>query len=431
MKILKILSIFIGLAFLVSGAAYGATIKVPDEYSTIQEAIDAAVNGDNILVAPGTYGGANFWGKNITVRSDEDGDPATYDILPHATIIEYEQVHFLSGETESSVLNGFTMRDCLGCIQIGYNSSPTIKNCILSDSSCGDGCGIQVHSGASPTIINSIFYNNNGQEGAGADIQWSSSAKFINCTFYGNTANTGAAIHAENSSSVTLINCIFWGNSASQGHEIAIEDNSTVTVSYSDIQGGQSEVFVDLTSTLNWVSGTNINSNPLFVDAAGEDFHLQYGSLCIDAATASDPDLPATDYEGDSRVVGFAPDMGADEFMLLIDIKPGSYPNSINPPSEGKIPVTILSSMDFDAPTEVDTESLTFGPTGDEESLAFCSPSFEDVNDDGYDDIVCHFYTQMTGFECGDEEGILKGQTVDEIPVEGSDSVRIVPSACR
>lgn len=114
-----------------------------------------------------------------------------------------------------------------------------------------------------------------------------------------------------------------------------------------------------------------------------------------------------------------------------IDIKPGSDPNSINPSSKGKIPVAILSTTDFDAPTEVDTESLTFGILGDEGSLSFCNSSPEDVNDDGYDDIVCHFYTQMTGFECGDEGGILKGQTMDEILIEGSDSVRIVPSACK
>jgi hypothetical protein len=113
-----------------------------------------------------------------------------------------------------------------------------------------------------------------------------------------------------------------------------------------------------------------------------------------------------------------------------IDIKPGSYPNSINPRSKGKIPVAILSSMDFDAPTEVDMESLTFGPTGDEESLAFCSRSSEDVNDDGYDDLVCHFYTRNAEFQCADSEGILIGKTVDDTPLEGSDSVRIVPSAC-
>jgi hypothetical protein len=116
---------------------------------------------------------------------------------------------------------------------------------------------------------------------------------------------------------------------------------------------------------------------------------------------------------------------------IQIDIKPGSYPNIINPRSKGKIPVAILSSMDFDATTEMDTESLTFGPTGGEESLNFCNRSTDDVNNDGYDDVVCHFYTKMTGFECGDEEGIMIGEMVDGTPFEGSDSVRIVPSACR
>ena len=110
-----------------------------------------------------------------------------------------------------------------------------------------------------------------------------------------------------------------------------------------------------------------------------------------------------------------------------IDIKPGSYPNSINPKSKGKIPVAILSTPDFDATTEVDRESLTFGRTGDEDSLAFCNPSAEDINYDGYYDLVCHFYTQSAGFVCGDEWGYLKGQTVDGVPIEGSDSVRIVP----
>lgn len=112
-----------------------------------------------------------------------------------------------------------------------------------------------------------------------------------------------------------------------------------------------------------------------------------------------------------------------------IDIKPGSYPNSINLKSRGVIPVAILSTPFFDATSEVDTASLTFGATGDEESLAFCNPSAEDVNGDGLLDQVCHFRTQDTGFECGDTQGILRGQTVDGVPLQGSDSVRIVP--CR
>ena len=78
---------------------------------------------------------------------------------------------------------------------------------------------------------------------------------------------------------------------------------------------------------------------------------------------------------------------------------------------------------------QVDQKSLTFGSTGDEASLAFCNPKGEDVNGDGLKDLVCHFYTQKTGFQCGDTEGILKGQTLDSTLFEGRDSVRIVP--CR
>ena len=109
-----------------------------------------------------------------------------------------------------------------------------------------------------------------------------------------------------------------------------------------------------------------------------------------------------------------------------IDIKPGSFPNSINSNSRGRIPVAILSTADFDAPSEVDKASVTFGRTGDEDSLAKCNKSAEDVNADGLLDQVCHFKTQATGFQAGDTEGILKGQTVDGLPIEGRDSARIV-----
>lgn len=108
-----------------------------------------------------------------------------------------------------------------------------------------------------------------------------------------------------------------------------------------------------------------------------------------------------------------------------IDIKPNSDPNSINTKSKGTIPVAILSTPDFDA-TEVDKTSLTFGKTGDEDSLKKCTKSNEDVNGDGLLDVVCHFNTQDTGFLQVDTEGILKGQTVDGTPIEGRDSVRIV-----
>jgi hypothetical protein len=116
---------------------------------------------------------------------------------------------------------------------------------------------------------------------------------------------------------------------------------------------------------------------------------------------------------------------------LAIDIRPGRFPNNINPESEGKIPVAILSTPTFDALSRVARDTLTFGRTGSETSLAFCNKRGKDVNGDGLPDLLCHFETQQTGLSAGDTEAVLKGKTVDGIPFVGTDSVRIVePKIC-
>lgn len=111
---------------------------------------------------------------------------------------------------------------------------------------------------------------------------------------------------------------------------------------------------------------------------------------------------------------------------VTIDIKPGSLTNPINPKSSGKIPVAILSTPDFNAVKEIDKTSLTFGSTGDEHSLVSCNKRGKDVNGDGLRDLICHFKTKLTGFKFGDTEGILKGQTLDGVPFEARDVVKIL-----
>ncbi len=74
----------------------------------------------------------------------------------------------------------------------------------------------------------------------------------------------------------------------------------------------------------------------------------------------------------------------------------------------------------------MDKAALTFSRTGDEQTLAKYTKSNEDVNGDGLLDVACHFGTQDTGFQNGDTEGILRGQTVDGRPIEGRDSVKIL-----
>jgi len=67
--------------FLVSvGSGFADTIHVPADYATIQGAIDAAVNGDIVLVAPGTYvENLDFLGKAITVQSSDGAEVTVVD----------------------------------------------------------------------------------------------------------------------------------------------------------------------------------------------------------------------------------------------------------------------------------------------------------------------------------------------------------------
>jgi hypothetical protein len=113
--------------------------------------------------------------------------------------------------------------------------------------------------------------------------------------------------------------------------------------------------------------------------------------------------------------------------QMAIDIKPGAtHLAPVNPKSKGNIPVALLSSAQFDA-TKVDRSSLTFGASGDEPSLRRCGKEGEDVNRDGRPDLVCHFDTQIAGFEPGDDEGIVRG-TREGTPFEGRGWLKVVPA---
>lgn len=108
-----------------------------------------------------------------------------------------------------------------------------------------------------------------------------------------------------------------------------------------------------------------------------------------------------------------------------LDIKPGSYPNSINTKSKGVISVALLGTDTFDV-TTVDVTTLRFGPSDalpahnltDAEVYA---EHLQDVNYDGYIDLVSHYRTKQTG--------IAVGQILAELDYDGStvdDSIRVV-----
>lgn len=106
-----------------------------------------------------------------------------------------------------------------------------------------------------------------------------------------------------------------------------------------------------------------------------------------------------------------------------IDIKPGDFPNTVNPGSRGRLPVAILSGAEFDALT-VDPASVTFGATGTEAPALHWSGT--DANADGLYDLLLHFALPMTGLACGDESASLRGSTYAGEAIVGMDSIRTV-----
>jgi len=111
-----------------------------------------------------------------------------------------------------------------------------------------------------------------------------------------------------------------------------------------------------------------------------------------------------------------------------IDIKPGSDPNSINLGSNGVVPVAILGSVDFDAATVNPLTVTLAGAAAKLKGHSGNSGSLEDVNGDGYLDLVVQVYTTSLLLTPGDTEAVLNAYTYTGLTfLTGSDVIRIVP----
>jgi hypothetical protein len=112
---------------------------------------------------------------------------------------------------------------------------------------------------------------------------------------------------------------------------------------------------------------------------------------------------------------------------VQIAIKPGSYPNSIHLGSKGVVPVAIFSTPDFDA-TQVDPLTVTLADAGVRvRGNGTPQAAFDDVNGDGWLDIVVQVDTQGLQLTEGGIVAILRGTTYGGQPIQGVDNVRIVP----
>jgi hypothetical protein len=202
------------------------------DFTCIQEAIDYASSGDEIIVNPGIYEEClNYSGKDLHAHSAAGPDSTTID----ATYVGGSCVTFAGGETEAAILEGFTVTHGDGTDAEGlgtrvgggiycYQSWPTIRNCWFIDNIANNGAAIYMREG-NPEVANCVFRDNLA-EGYGSGISVVDATPFIHhCLFEDNTALTGdGTIHL--TETAVIEDCIFRNNTARQGAGVNIGHES-------------------------------------------------------------------------------------------------------------------------------------------------------------------------------------------------------------
>ncbi|MHC4574925.1 MAG: S8 family serine peptidase [Planctomycetota bacterium] len=328
-------------------------------YETIQAAVDDANDEANetIEVGPGTYyETVDFDGNAVTLRCVDPNDWR----LVAATIIDGNDsgtvVLFESGEDGNSVLDGFTVANGNGLYGGGIycdTSSPTIRNCVITDSYAVFGGGMEIDDAsptvtncvftgntclydgagmctdsASPTVTNCLFYDNAAVGGGGGLANWWATPTIINCTFTANSAYYGGGVFNYGASSTPLLeNCIFWGDQADgSGDEVYNYDSADPNFSYCDIEGcGGSGGAWD--PNFGTDGGGNIDSDPNFVDSSDPNGNDNVWATCDDGLRIEStspckdegdnnavPQDIDTDIKGSDRIINGDVDMGAYEY---------------------------------------------------------------------------------------------------------------------
>ena len=259
------------------------TINIPTDYSTIQAGINAATNGDTVLVQIGTYiENINFNGKNITVASQYLTTQDTSYISQ--TVIDGNSsgsvVTFESGEDSTAIIIGFTL-----------NNGRSRK-----------GGGIECSS-SSPSLENVTITSNSASWEGGGMYCYSSSPSLENVTITGNSASTyGAGMYCS-SSSPSLENVTITGNSAGWDgggiyceHSFPSLENVTITSNNASYSGGG--IYCSSSSpSFNATNRCNIYSNTIEnMRGFGVDIYTTYNFGIIDVIVDTFTVMTPTDY---------------------------------------------------------------------------------------------------------------------------------------
>jgi len=205
-----------------------------------------------------------------------------------------------------------------------YDSPLEVHRCIFLNNRGIRGGAMECHEGDSAIVTNSLFAGNYTRDRGGAIwFDDERDTKIANCTFVDNGAASGGGAVIILRGAGSIVNSIFAAN-----RNVAIHDaqnNPKPTIKNCLFFNNPDGIYYDETVTVQSATGPeglnillaeakdNLDGDPLFVNPAADNYHLQTGSPCVDAGTSED--APADDVDGESRPADIAVDIGFDEVV--------------------------------------------------------------------------------------------------------------------
>lgn len=206
--------------------------RVPEDFKTIEEAMDVAGDGDTVEIAAGTYllsEPLNSYGRTLTVRGAIDAAG-----LP-ATILDGQGLHRLvessCGEGLDTVFENLVITNGWGANGGGvafFGASPVLRNCAIRECSAAYwGGGIEISYGAPVLIQCDVSHNESGEDGGGISV-YGATVAMSGCTISQNLAGGvgGGLSLSREDSHVTIDGTVFCGNQATTGMHIGLVDAS-------------------------------------------------------------------------------------------------------------------------------------------------------------------------------------------------------------
>ena len=197
------------------------------DFVDIDTALEAAVDGDQIVVEPGTYtltaGPLDFRGKQVTLTASAGPDDTILDAAGQTGCIRMTQ-----GEGADTVVSGFTLTGATSSALALEGASPTLRNLVVRDNVSedgGGGAGLRVTGGGTPRVEDSLFEGNDSLVDGGAIVIEQGSITLQNVRFVENTSDLrgGAVAVFDPVEPVTLANVSFLDNRSGTGGAVYTE----------------------------------------------------------------------------------------------------------------------------------------------------------------------------------------------------------------